>query len=562
MVYVTITVVSIAIVLSVFGAIGARQLVRAARSPGTWAEIETRYHEAIDSDDGKTSEPAEHWFSLDSLYDELVVSRANLPAVFFLDHGRDISNSLVGIGIFGTFFGLMLGIGGFDVGSTDTIRFSVQSLLGGMSTAFITSIVGIGSSIIFLHVVYNPTMSRTEVAIAARCRRLDGKYFVPPHVRLLDQFRASHDQLQKQTEGISSFKDSIAAALAEVMEELNEKQFKPMNEQVERAVHELVDVAKEIKETAGNTGQEILKDVTGTLQEAIERLLSDFLGWFSEESKRELEQLLEGLTAAREALETVPREVAAAFDRVSDTVTTQTELFSETVERAQRQTEEVNDTLSKMGEVAQGIDASGNLLTSSLESANDVWRRMKESVDAQQQGTQETLKGIRETSESIGNSAETMAGVVESFESVQQEIERVFEAVDRNISAYADTVETSLDRYLKSYTQETTDMLQRLAQSFEGLKEEIEAIDSVDRERVDRASESLTGFQNDLSSFREVLDRQASAMSQVSELVSKHSEQLASGHTEMKEANERLLQQFDTVLEKLSDSERSPWWRR
>ena len=59
------------------------------------------------------------------------------------------SGTLVGLGLLGTFFGLTVGIAGFDSDSSDKIQKSIQGLLNGMATAFVTSLLGMGYSIIF-----------------------------------------------------------------------------------------------------------------------------------------------------------------------------------------------------------------------------------------------------------------------------------------------------------------------------------------------------------------------------------------------------------------------------
>lgn len=55
----------------------------------------------------------------------------------------------VGLGILGTFVGLTLGISDFNFSSSDKILVSIETLIGGIKTAFLTSLHGISLSIIF-----------------------------------------------------------------------------------------------------------------------------------------------------------------------------------------------------------------------------------------------------------------------------------------------------------------------------------------------------------------------------------------------------------------------------
>ena len=60
-----------------------------------------------------------------------------------------IPSILVGLGILGTFVGLTYGISSFKTASTDEIKGSIEILLSGMGTAFISSVWGMFLSLIY-----------------------------------------------------------------------------------------------------------------------------------------------------------------------------------------------------------------------------------------------------------------------------------------------------------------------------------------------------------------------------------------------------------------------------
>jgi hypothetical protein len=62
---------------------------------------------------------------------------------------NSVSNILVGFGILGTFVGLTVGITGFQMGDVEKIKLSIQVLLSGMSTAFVSSVWGMATSMLF-----------------------------------------------------------------------------------------------------------------------------------------------------------------------------------------------------------------------------------------------------------------------------------------------------------------------------------------------------------------------------------------------------------------------------
>lgn len=89
-----------------------------------------------------------------------------------------IPNSLVGLGILGTFTGLAIGVMGLtDQSSAEAIKAGVQSLLDSMGTAFVTSVLGMASSIIltFLMRIMYGFQKRAHNQF---CEELDRKHYI------------------------------------------------------------------------------------------------------------------------------------------------------------------------------------------------------------------------------------------------------------------------------------------------------------------------------------------------------------------------------------------------
>lgn len=87
------------------------------------------------------------------------------------------AGTLVGLGLLGTFLGLTLGIKGFDSSNTERINESIQGLLAGMGTAFLTSLLGMTFSILFTaadkalrHRLYKDVKELTD--------KLDSEYYI------------------------------------------------------------------------------------------------------------------------------------------------------------------------------------------------------------------------------------------------------------------------------------------------------------------------------------------------------------------------------------------------
>lgn len=77
---------------------------------------------------------------------------------------------LTSLGILGTFLGLVTGLSGLNLSASDTdaLLAAMQQLIGGMSTAFLTSIVGVCASLLF-NLLNNHYVSKCQKAIDRFC---------------------------------------------------------------------------------------------------------------------------------------------------------------------------------------------------------------------------------------------------------------------------------------------------------------------------------------------------------------------------------------------------------
>ena len=77
-----------------------------------------------------------------------------------------VPGTLTGIGVLGTFVGLLTGIGAVSFSSTEAALESIQTLLSGINVAFYTSIAGIIMSILFniiYRMIWNVTMRELDI---------------------------------------------------------------------------------------------------------------------------------------------------------------------------------------------------------------------------------------------------------------------------------------------------------------------------------------------------------------------------------------------------------------
>jgi hypothetical protein len=114
-----------------------------------WEEYSDTLHEVKQAGDGPTpltevraTVPAEMFFTRDALVDGRL----------FDDFTRHLPGVLTGLGIIGTFAGLLEGLSRFDATSSTTAVAGLKSLLDGVAHAFTTSAIAIGCAMLVVFV--------------------------------------------------------------------------------------------------------------------------------------------------------------------------------------------------------------------------------------------------------------------------------------------------------------------------------------------------------------------------------------------------------------------------
>ena len=116
----------------------------------------------------KTNMPSAEFFSF-----EKVCSAANLN-IRMIDTA---SGTLIGLGLLGTFLGLTIGVYGFDSSDASKIQNSIEVLLSGMATAFLTSLVGMVLSIFFIF-IDKSSRNKLSKQLFLLTEKLDEQFYI------------------------------------------------------------------------------------------------------------------------------------------------------------------------------------------------------------------------------------------------------------------------------------------------------------------------------------------------------------------------------------------------
>ena len=228
----------------------------------------------------KSNIPASDFFS------EETVSKVYRWNIRMLDAA---SGSLVGLGLLGTFLGLTFGIQNFDSSSAENIQNSIQTLLAGMGTAFLTSLAGMLLSIIYTIVFEKPWKNRLARRLYIYTGELVGKYYID-EISLMDI---------NQEVLLNNLRDSILSTM--------ETKFTYIN-----ANGDKIELANAIREILKENEEQ-----TKALKSFSTDLALELNNGFDEVLSR---QMLEKLIPLRENIDTTTKAVVEQIDMMSANV--------------------------------------------------------------------------------------------------------------------------------------------------------------------------------------------------------------------------------------------------
>ena len=208
-----------------------------------------------------------------------------LLAIYDIVTKKDLKSHIVSIGVLGTFVGIFIGLQEFNPSS---MKSSIEHILVGLKTAFFTSIVGMGVSIL-LSIIEKMTTKQAGddksilVDISNKLDNLDNSKF---NSQLIQEFEKSRDvhlqhiaESKKISEGINLFQNNFKNDNQILIKSLNSN-FDKMNSSLEVAIEhlskgatqEIIDALKNVitdfnKELNSQFGENFVKlnDAVGNL---------------------------------------------------------------------------------------------------------------------------------------------------------------------------------------------------------------------------------------------------------------------------------------------------------
>jgi DNA anti-recombination protein RmuC len=303
-----------------------------------------------------------------------------------------IANTVVSLGILGTFTGIFLGLINFDV---TNISASVPQLLTGLKTAFLTSIAGLISSLILksfpqVYGIQIPKsdskkdeanietminlLSRIEKSIAG-----EGETTLVTQVQKLRTSNA--DRLDKIDKSFNDFAEKMVAdstqslieALTQVMRDFNtqiNEQFGDNFKQLNDAVGKMLDWQIEYAGRVESMTDQFQKTLDGMVEcERVLTSLSNKAAVYQDTSTK-LQELLNNLNTNLVAINEMSQNAKSAFPTIQKQIQELTEHFSSAVQSALRENNRMFETQKT------AIDYQINAMTTSYQQLGNQQQKL------------------------------------------------------------------------------------------------------------------------------------------------------------------------------------------
>jgi hypothetical protein len=381
----------------------------------------------------KTTEFSEDYFNEQNI----LMATLNLRAI------NNVSNTLIGLGILGTFVGLTYGIADSNFETTEAIKNSINNLLSGMGTAFVSSIWGMGLSLIFTN-IFKLWQSNITRKIQDLCLELDrenkieqqdyetfqqekqrniindlfNEYLVadtdegkqlPKNV-----FRQLLEESVKQTASLQTFSDDLGTSIELAMEKLVEDNSQQISQLIEE---KLVPVLEDLKAIKQDSGTQVIENAVQRLADSMKAMMDDFKNTITGDTKQEMEGLAERLTVVSESLVGIPNTMTDITLQVSEVIEALKETVVKNIEQSKIEATEINK---------QNRETFTSATTEYKSTVEDIQDHMELLLSTQK----DNIKQVSEINNEIKTTLKENSQVNQQFESMIQKSKIVVQLIE------------------------------------------------------------------------------------------------------------------------------------
>jgi uncharacterized protein with HEPN domain len=510
-----------------------------------------------------------------SFFTEQIVISTPLKAEFF----KHLPGILTGIGIIGTFLGLILGLFTFDVSKdADQVRNSLRNLLTSVGNAFIVSLTAIGMAM-WITWLEKRTINGLYTELDELCGLIDslfeagaGEEYLQ---RLVDASETSATQAMQM-------KESIVTDLKQVLTELTNQQIATMtatSQQLSQSIGDsitqgLVDPLTRISEAVQTVGNSQGEGVTKLLTDVMSRFVTEMDGMFGSQMRGMNDMLVQTASTIHDAsqrFEQLANQIQQAGSGAADAMSKRVEEALLNMQNAQASSnEQMRMFVEQLKQnITQGQSESSeltkNLVKELSESTTALVRSLQDQTNSAQSAHDDRQKArdeqmnrlLEQLKENISNTQ------AESANATSQLLGKLGESTEKLVKQLEDQTEKARQEQVQRSAQQdasTTELLDNLKKHFQSAQSETASSTSALLSQLGEATQNLVkslqeqGNQAQLDHTQrmaDLVDKITTVLGQNHAQVSRLTEVVTESSNAMRDSISRLQTSTNTNIEKM-----------
>lgn len=356
---------------------------------------------------------------------------------------KHLPGILTGLGIVGTFFGLMLGLQHFDPSTPEQVNSSVDKLLKDVLFAFLGSFVSILASIA-VTLTEKWRLGRCYQHLEALTESIDGLFDSGVGEEYLAELVKSSNESSIQTRQL---KDSLVTDLREMLQNL-----------VDTQVRENLKLAETLSSSYRDSGQALAEQIGGAIEKSLKAPLEQIAGAVQSASGEQSGQVQNLL---QEVLVAFMSKLESTFGQQ---FTGMNEMMGQSVAAMQSMQEGFSSLIQDMR------SASESSSQSSASMIGQLLADMQAGQNSMQAGMNEMLANLQTSIARISSEGEG-AG-----ERMAQQLEKLFAESEVRQQAMAENLQAFVETIKQNIGQGQQDTMAKIAGSVDVLGEQLGAV--------------------------------------------------------------------------------------
>lgn len=439
------------------------RVMGAPRLRACWDEYrDTLHRQQLLGHNGQTTTRYRATATASTFFSESILVDTPLRSEFF----KHLPGILTGLGIIGTFTGLILGLHGFQVSDdANAVRQSLGTLLQAVGGAFMVSASAIVLAML-VTAVEKGFLTRRYADVERLCARIDGLYQSGVGEDYLSDLVTASKTSATQAQHI---KDALVTDLKSILTELTERQMagltlsnQQLGQQISSAVTDTLkapldgisDAVKQVASQQGDAVNRLLTDVLASFAGRMESMFGGQLGGMNE-LLTQTAATMKGTAQQFEALAArIEQAGTGATDKMADRMESLLTTLSERQAESNAQMTAFVEQMRKM--VADGTSQNAELMQGTFSELSEITREMMLQLQQQTRSASQEMQGSaralvedmqttleqqqRLASQMAEQHAARMNGAVDSLNA---NAEKMAETLERRTAAASDDLKTS-----------------------------------------------------------------------------------------------------------------------